>query len=226
MNVRYLGHSSFLVISSKGSSIITDPFGIHIPYKFPTIASDVVLISHEHQDHNADWRVGGTPVIVKRTTSFPVEHEIPIKRTKERIVFQGIPTFHDNYSGRRRGPNTIWVWHLEGVRYVFLGDIGHVLKDKQVEAIGGDADVLFLPVGGLVTVGATEAALIVNQLSPRIVLPMHYLTPKIEFHNLATDPLEKFLDKMEKVELTYTMSIDIDLARLPAKTKVMVLKYE
>lgn len=226
MNVRYLGHCSFLINSSKGTSIITDPYGVHIPYKFPTIAADIVLISHEHQDHNADWRVGGNPVVVKRTSSFPVEHEVPVKRTKERILFKGIPTFHDNYSGRRRGPNTTWVWHLEGVRYVFLGDVGHILKDKQVEAIGGDADVLFLPVGGMVTVGPTEAALIVNQLSPKIVLPMHYLTPKIEFHNLASDPLETFLNKMENVEMTYTMAIDIDLARLPAKTKVMVLKYE
>ncbi|MCE1246611.1 MAG: MBL fold metallo-hydrolase [Firmicutes bacterium] len=226
MNVRYLGHCSFLINSSKGSSIITDPYGVHLPYKFPMISADVVVISHEHQDHNAEWRVGGSPVIVKRTTSFPVEHEVPVQRTKEKLVFQGIPTFHDNFSGRRRGPNTTWVWHLEGVRYVFLGDVGHVLTDKQVEAIGGDADILFLPVGGLSTVGSTEAALIVNQLNPKIVLPMHYNTAQIEFSNLASEPLENFLNKMENVEMTYTMSIDIDLARLPMKTKVMVLKYE
>jgi len=226
MNVRYMGHCSFLVNSSKGSSIVTDPYGIHLPYIFPPVSADVVLISHEHQDHNADWRVGGTPVVVKRTTEFPVEHEVPIKRNRENITFQGIPTYHDKHFGRRRGPNTTWVWHMEGVRYVFLGDIGHVLTEKQIQAIGGDADVLFLPVGGLTTVGPTEAALIVNQLTPKIVLPMHYLTPKIEHYNLAQDPLETFLNKMEKVEMTYTMSIDIDLARLPARTKVMVLKYE
>lgn len=226
MNVRYLGHCSFLINSSKGTSIVTDPFGSHLPYKFPTISADVVLISHEHQDHNADWRVGGTPVVVKRTTDFPVEHEVPVRRTGEIIAFQGIPTYHDKFAGRRRGPNTTWVWHMEGVRYVFLGDIGHVLDDKQIKMIGGDADVLFLPVGGLITVGPTEAALIVNQLTPKVVFPMHYHTEHIEHFNLTQSPLEEFLDKMENVENTYTMSVDIDLARLPSRTKIMVLKYE
>lgn len=226
MNVRYLGHCSFLINSSKGTSIITDPYGMTIPYDFPTISSDIVIVSHEHQDHNATWRVGGNPVVVKRTSDFPVEQEIPVKKSKERIVLQGVPTYHDNYQGRRRGPNTTWVWHLEGVRYCFLGDIGHVLTDKQIDMIGGDCDVLFVPVGGLTTIGPTEAALVINQLSPKIVFPMHYKTEKIEFHNLAKEPLETFLNKMSNVENTHTMAIDIDLARLPMKTKIMVLKYE
>jgi len=226
MNVRYLGHCSFLINSSKGTTVITDPYGISIPYTFPNLAADVVLVSHEHQDHNATWRIMGEPVVLKRTTNFPVEFEVPVKRTGEKFSVQGIPTFHDNYSGRRRGPNTSWVWHMEGVRYCFLGDVGHVLTDAQVKAIGGDVDVLFLPVGGLITVGSTEAALIINQLTPKIVLPMHYLTPKIEGLNLASEPLDNFLNKMSNVENTYTMSIDIDLARLPARTKVMVLKFE
>ncbi len=226
MNVRYLGHSSFLINSSKGTSIVIDPYGVSIPYNFPTLTADIVLISHEHQDHNAAWRVGGNPAIVKRTTNFQVEHELPIRRTKERIIFEGIPTFHDNFLGRRRGPNTVWVFHIEGVRYCFLGDIGHILTDQQIKAIGGDCDVLFVPVGGLSTIGSTEAALIINQLSPKIVFPMHFKTEKIEFHNLASEPLENFLNKMSNVEYTYTMAIDIDLARLPMKTKIMVLKYE
>lgn len=226
MNVRYLGHSSFLINSSKGTSIILDPYGSAIPYNFPTISADIVLISHLHQDHNADWRVNGSPVVVTRTGEFQVEHEVPVSRTGEKMVFTGVPTFHDNMSGRRRGPNTAWIFHIEGVRYVFLGDLGHVLTDKQVKAIGGDTDILFLPVGGLSTIGPTEAALVANQLSPKIVFPMHYLTQTIEYNNLASESLESFLDKMEHVENAYSMSIDIDQIKLPSKTKVIILKYE
>ncbi|MFP4497928.1 MAG: MBL fold metallo-hydrolase [Vulcanimicrobiota bacterium] len=226
MDVRYIGHSCFLITSSKGSKIITDPFGISIPYAFPDVLADIVVISHEHQDHNAVWRVNGSPFVVKRTTDFQVENEVNVQRTDEKIIFTGIPTYHDNKMGRRRGPNTIWVWHVEGVRYCFLGDVGHVLTDKQIQAIGGDADVLFLPVGGMTTVGPTEAALIINQLSPKIVFPMHFKTEKIEFHNLADEQLETFLGKVADVENTYSMSIDIDLAKLPLKTKVLLLNYE
>lgn len=226
MNVRYLGHCSFLINSSKGTSIITDPYGYNIPYNFPDISADIVVISHEHQDHNAVWRVGGEPIVVKRTTNFPIEHEVPVPRTDEKFVFSGIPSYHDRFLGRRKGPNTIWVWHIEGVRYCFLGDIGHVLTKQQIESIGGDADVLFLPVGGLTTVGPTEAALIINQLQPKIVFPMHFWTEKIQLNELAEEPLDAFLAKMTDVEYTYTMSIEIDLIKLPRKTKVLILRYE
>ena len=107
--------------------------------------------------------MGGNPVVVKRTTNFPVEHEIPIKRTKEKLIFQGIPTFHDKFLGRRRGPNTSWVWHMEGVRYCFIGDIGHLLSEQQLALFGGDCDVLFLPVGGLTTVDPDRGGASVNQ---------------------------------------------------------------
>ncbi len=226
MNVRYLGHCSFLINSSKGTSIITDPYGFNIPYNFPDLSADIVVISHEHQDHNALWRVSGSPIVVKRTTDFMVEHEVPVTRTDEKIVFAGIPTYHDRFLGRRRGPNTVWVWHIEGVRYCFMGDIGHVLTKQQIDQIGGDVDVLFLPVGGLTTIGATEAALIVNQLQPKIIFPMHYLTDKLANHNLADEALEAFTGKMTDVERTYTMSIELDLVKLPRRTKVLILKYE
>jgi L-ascorbate metabolism protein UlaG (beta-lactamase superfamily) len=226
MNVRYLGHCSFLILSSKGTSIITDPYGFNIPYGFPDISADIVVISHEHQDHNALWRVQGNPLIVKRTTNFLVEHEVPVPRTDEKFVFTGVPSHHDHFLGRRRGPNTIWVWHIEGVRYCFLGDVGHVLTKQQVDEIGGDADVLFLPVGGLSTVGPTEAALIVNQLQPKVVFPMHFKTDKIAQHGLADEPLDAFLNKMTDVEQTFTMSVEMDLVKLPRKTKILILKYE
>ena len=226
MLVRYLGHSSFLIFSSKGSSIVTDPYGTNIGYTFPVISADVILVSHEHQDHNATWRVGGNPVVVKRTSEFPVEHEVNVEKFKEKILFRGIPSFHDKYQGRRKGPNTIWVWHMEGVRYVYLGDLGHILTDKQVQEIGGDADVLFLPVGGGTTLSPMEAALVINQLTPKLVFPMHYKTNVTEFAGVTSEVLETFLNKTDSVENTYSMAYDIDLARLPSKTKIIVLKYE
>ncbi|HXE73103.1 MAG TPA: MBL fold metallo-hydrolase [Candidatus Nitrosotenuis sp.] len=225
MLVRYLGHSSFMIGSSKGTVIVCDPYSEYIPYKFPQgLKADVALISHEHRDHNADYRLGA-PLVVKRTTQFPMETELVVKRTNEKLTFYGVPTFHDNAGGRRRGPNTVWHWYQEGIHYCHLGDLGHLLTDQQVAGIG-KVDVLFLPCGGKSTLNATEAVLVMNQLEPNLVFPMHYLTEPIANHDLCSDTLEDFLNKVDNIEDAATMAVDVDLARLPSRTKVVILKYE
>ena len=225
MVVRYLGHSSFWISSSKGTAVITDPYGTHVPYHFPEITADMVLISHEHRDHNADFRVNGKPIVIKRTHDFQCEMEMKSPRTGEMLTFHGIPTFHDNFSGRKFGPNTVWHWYWEGILFCHLGDLGHLLTDQQVKAIG-KVDVLFVPVGGKICLNPTEASLVVNQLNPRLVFPMHYNTPALEGKGLAEFSLEDFSTKMSSVEDAATMAMDIALARLPTQTKVVLLRYE
>lgn len=224
MVVRYLGHSCFLLNSAKGTLIVIDPFGDIIPYKFPEINADVVLVTHEHRDHNAIWRVGGSPRVVKRTSDFVVEHEFPIQRTGELLVFKGIPCHHDKFGGRRKGPNTIFSWFMEGLGLVHLGDLGHTLTDAQLKTIG-DCDVLFLPVGGGTVLDPTEAVLVLNQLNPKLVFPMHYQTNETEYMALAKEPLESFTSRVEQVEHMHTMATNVELGRIPLRTKVMVLDY-
>jgi len=224
MLVRYLGHSCFLLNSAKGTQILIDPFAESLPYKFPNINADIVIVTHEHKDHNAVWRVGGTPRIVKRTSEFIVEHEFPIPRTGELLVFKGIPTYHDKFSGRRKGPNTIVTWFMEGLGICHLGDLGHTLTDQQLKLIG-DCDVLFLPVGGGSVLDPTEAVLVMNQLNPKLVFPMHYQTPESEHLSLAKEPLEAFTSRVETVEHMHTMATNVELGRIPIRTKVLVLDY-
>jgi L-ascorbate metabolism protein UlaG (beta-lactamase superfamily) len=225
MVVRYLGHSSFWLNSTKGTTVVTDPYGAHLEYNFPPLEGDIVVISHEHRDHNAFHRVGGKPMIVKRTHDFQCEQEVCVSRTNETLTFHGIPTFHDNFQGRRRGPNTVWHWYWEGIHFCHLGDLGHLLTDQQVKIIG-KVDVLFCPVGGKITLNPTEATLVINQLAPKIVFPMHYLTPVVEGKDLAEFPVSEFTSKMSSVEDASTMAVDIELARLPSQAKVVLLKYD
>jgi L-ascorbate metabolism protein UlaG (beta-lactamase superfamily) len=101
-----------------------------------------------------------------------------------------IASEHDERAGTERGANTILVFELDGTRVCHFGDFGQsVLRDEQVEAIGG-VDLLFVPVGGGPTTGAHEAATIVESLSPRWVVPMHYRTPRIGFLETADAFLE------------------------------------
>jgi L-ascorbate metabolism protein UlaG (beta-lactamase superfamily) len=189
------------------------------------LSSDICLVSHEHRDHNADWRIGGMPRVVKRTCEFAVEFEVPVAKTGETMTFYGLPTFHDNFSGRKRGPNTVWHFFIEGVHFAHLGDLGHLLTQPQMDILQ-KVDVLFLPVGGRSCLTPTEAALVINQLLPNLVFPMHYKTPLIEHFDLADEPVESFLSRMDNVEYASSMAVDVDLARLPSKTKVILLNYE
>lgn len=225
MIVRYLGHACFWVNTGKSTSVILDPYADYIPYQFPPMESDIVVCSHEHRDHSAVHRVNGNPMVVKRTAEFESEFEIPVQRTGETLTFVGLPTHHDNYSGRKRGPNTIWHFYLEGIHFAHLGDLGHLLTDAQLQRLG-KIDVLFIPVGGKETIDPTEAVLVMNQLTPRLVFPMHYKTPAIEDHGLCDFTLEDFTSRCSNVEDAATMAMEVDLARLPTSTKVVILKHE
>jgi L-ascorbate metabolism protein UlaG (beta-lactamase superfamily) len=103
---------------------------------------------------------------------------------------------HDELAGTKRGPNTIFAFELEGLRVCHFGDFGQrALREEQAEAIGR-VDLLFVPVGGGPTVGAQQAAAIVERLSPRWVVPMHYRTPRIGFLETA----DAFLELLAHVE--------------------------
>jgi L-ascorbate metabolism protein UlaG (beta-lactamase superfamily) len=225
MNVRYLGHSCFLVTSSKGSAVVIDPYSARMPYELPQLEPDVVLVSHEHHDHNAYYRFENNPMLVKRSHGFPSETELNIERTEEKLTFLGMPSFHDDQEGRRRGPNTIWHWFWEGVHFAHFGDIGHLLSQAQVEELGR-VDVIFLPVGGKETIEPSKASLLVNQLDPRIVFPMHYKTETLGDGPLCEFELSAFTDKMGNVEDAASTAVEVELARLPAQTKVVCLRHE
>ncbi|MCL5772939.1 MAG: MBL fold metallo-hydrolase [Firmicutes bacterium] len=225
MNIRYLAHNCFHITSAKGSVVITDPYATSIPYSFPMITADIVLVSHEHRDHNAYWRVGGNPYVVKRTGEHPTEHEVAVKRVGEVFIFRGIPTFHDNFHGTKRGPNTSFCWIMDDLKICHLGDIGHLLTDQHLASMGS-VDILFIPTGGLITIDPKEAALAVNQIRPKIVFPMHYKTPVIDNLGLANEPLQAFTDRMEDVENISSLAVEIFKDTLPSRTKTIVLKYE
>ncbi|MCR5661016.1 MAG: MBL fold metallo-hydrolase [bacterium] len=226
MFVRYLGHSSFYIRNAQGVSVLFDPFSNYIPYKFPSIEADVVVLSHEHRDHNAVQRVEGSPLVVKRTmVQYPTELELNIPRNNEKLTFYGVPSFHDNFNGRRKGPNTIWHFYWEGLHFVHLGDLGQILTDDQINDIG-KADILFVPVGGKTTLGPAEAGLVINQLHPNLVFPMHYLTPAVMNLGLCENTLDDFLGRMGNIKEMGSMSMDLDMAKLPPGPDIIVLNYE
>ena len=148
-----------------------------------------MLVTHEHVDHNGVESIGGDPTIIRSTAG---RHESPVGE----VI--GVASEHDEEAGTARGPNTIFVFELDGVRVAHFGDFGQrELRAEQAAAIG-DIDLLFIPVGGSATIGAEQAAEIVARLKPRWVIPMHYRTPRINF----LDTADAFLERSEQVERT------------------------
>ena len=65
MKIKWLGHSSFLLEESTGTSIVTDPYdGEYVGIPYPKVRADIVTISHGHKDHNAACAVEGNPRVI------------------------------------------------------------------------------------------------------------------------------------------------------------------
>ena len=222
-NIRYLGHSSFYIASSKGTSIVTDPFGKIMPYTFPIISADIVLQSHEHADHNAYFRVGGNPQVIKRTSDYIAEFEANIQRTNETLIFKAFPSYHDKFIGKKKGPNTIFMWYMDGLKFCFLGDLGHVLTEKEIEWLG-EIDILFCPVGGGSVLTSSDAVLVLNQFKAKIIFPMHYKTKLTEYISWLEEPLDNFISKCGNVEHLYTLATPVDCNHLPKHPVVKILE--
>jgi L-ascorbate metabolism protein UlaG (beta-lactamase superfamily) len=214
MDIYYLGHSSFK-LKGKNAVLITDPFSEKMTgLKFPKSEADIVTISHNHEDHNQSGLIDGGPYVI----SNPGEYEV-----KNVSVF-GIEAFHDNHQGQEKGKNTIFVIEMDKMRICHLGDLGHKLDEKELEEVDG-VDILMIPVGGSVTVNPAEAMQVVNQIEPKIVLPMHYneegLNQQI-FKDLA--PLSAFLKEAgDKIENLPKLTVSFD--SLPEeKQQIVVLE--
>lgn len=206
MRVDWYGQSAFRLRGSDGTVFI-DPFGDvsglasrGLQFDYPAIEgveADLLLVTHEHVDHNGVETILGDPTILRSTAGrldSPVGEVI------------GIASEHDEAAGTQRGPNTIFVFTLDGVRIAHFGDFGQSsLRDEQADAIG-EVDLLFLPVGDGPTIGAEQAAAIVERLAPRWVVPMHYRTPRVGF----LEPADAFLDKMPSVERLSEPGFDTD----------------
>jgi L-ascorbate metabolism protein UlaG (beta-lactamase superfamily) len=133
-----------------------------------------------------------------------------------------VHTFHDGEKGALRGKNTVFVIDVDDVMICHLGDLGHVLTAEQVAEIDG-VDVLLVPVGGGSTIDAVQAAQVVRQLEPKIVIPMHY---KTENEKKDLETAERFLKEMGVKEIVPQPKLLVNKNSLPLTMQVVVLSYK
>lgn len=212
MKVRWLGHACFMITSDAGVRIIIDPYKKEGGLKYGEIseAADIVLVSHDHFDHSNAAAVRGNPRVIKGTGTTEVNG----------LKVRGIATFHDEAGGSKRGTNTAFVFEVDGIKVCHLGDLGHALTDKDASDIG-KVDVLLVPVGGFFTIDASVAGDVTAKLAPRVVIPMHFKTDKVDFPIASVDD---FLKGKTGVERPNSSEAVFEAGTLPSGTRIVVLK--
>ncbi|MGH4117819.1 MBL fold metallo-hydrolase [Clostridium sp.] len=210
MKITWLGQSCFILEDSKGRKLLTDPFDPTLGYETYKGSTDIVTISHQHFDHNYCRDIKGPYKTLDKIGLFYV-YDIPIK---------GIPSFHDKNNGLKRGDNIIFTFRMDEYTLCHLGDLGHILSDDDLDAIG-NVDVLFIPVGGNYTIDAKEAFVITKKMNPKIVIPMHYKTSLVSF---PLDGVETFLMYMKNASKIDSNTLVIT-GEIKESMSVKILKH-
>jgi len=212
MNIKWLGHAAFLITSDEKIKIITDPYQSSggIKYSPITEEADYVTISHQHFDHNYTNDISGNPIIIVGSGIHQKEH----------FTFKGIESFHDDKRGRLRGENTIFCFTVDDINVCHLGDLGHLLSQDKIQEIG-QVDVLLIPVGGTYTIDVNQATELCKNINPKIIIPMHFKTPKLDFPITDEKP---FISGKENVKELDLSEIEIKKEELPGNTEIIVLK--
>ncbi len=207
MKVWWFGHSCF-AFEEEGIFLITDPFDKSVGYPIPNVKPTHVTESHQHFDHNAHNLLRGNFKVIKD----PGIYE------DDGLSIEGIPSYHDDVKGEKRGPNIIFkITFPSSLMVVHFGDLGHMIDDQTILKLR-EADVVMIPVGGVFTIDAKVAKKIVDAIDPHLVFPMHYMTKYLKFD---VEKIENFTSQFEDLSKVRT-PLEIDQKEIRSSHKKIV----
>jgi L-ascorbate metabolism protein UlaG (beta-lactamase superfamily) len=218
MRITWYGHAAFLV-ETQEMRIILDPYRSPDSGGYEPIAepADLVIVSHENDRYHSHLGQVVPPFHVLRGLELPAGGE----------VFRGIrfESVHVFETPERLPEDDVTIVHFrtEDLHLVFLGDLGHPLSEEELAPLRG-AEIVLAAAGGPPTIDFPDIPTLLDAIGPRIVLPMHYKTPRI---NLNIQPLERFLEMLPgwSIQRTGTSSIEITHAKLTAQRTIVVLDH-
>ena len=203
MRIRWHGHACFEIEGSV--TVVTDPHdGKSLGIPPPRAKADLVLVSHDHFDHNCARLVQKPDAKVLSSPVMTVERGVRV---------EGITAAHDTSGGTKRGQVTMFRFELDGFSFCHLGDLGHALDESQADKIS-EVDFLFVPVGDVFTIGPQTAKAVIESVRPRVAVPMHYRVPGL---GIAIQPVQNFLQLCDQKSVV-KLGNEVELARddLPA----------
>jgi L-ascorbate metabolism protein UlaG (beta-lactamase superfamily) len=180
VELSFLGHASFLLRSNAGVTAITD-YNDYI--RMPVVA-DIITMNNAHSTHFSHAPDPAIRYVLRgwgEGKDFP-EHNLTVKDMRVRNVLTNVRNW--DTGGTRYGGNSVFIFEVAGLCIAHLGHLHHTLTEEHLKQIG-PIDVALFPVDGAYTMIQERAVEVLDQLKPRIAIPMHYF-------NFGT--LERFLD--------------------------------
>ena len=206
LQIRWHGHSCWEI--TNDNTLVTDPHdGKSIGIPAPNVIGDIILVSHNHYDHNS------VKTVEKNSSKVVLDGR---KRNIFNVEINGIESYHDEEMGSKRGSNIIFKFEIDGIKFCHLGDLGHELDDESIRNIG-EVDILFVPIGGTFTIDDKQAWNVINKIKPKIIVPMHY---KIGGLSLPIAELDPFLSQSKYKVLHVGNEIDIEKEDLPTEPEI------
>jgi len=199
MKLIWHGHSCF-ELGTEAWTVVVDPYRVDaVPGYAPLrLTADTVYCSHEHRDHAG-------------------REQVSLTGREPAVQVEELHTFHDDQQGALRGESIIHIFSAEGLRVAHMGDLGCQLEPEQMEALRG-LDAMLIPVGGYYTIDAAQADALVEELKPRVVIPMHYRTEKFGYDVIGL--LNEFL-ALRKDAVYYNANTLELSADTPAQTAIL-----
>lgn len=214
IEIKWFGHSFFQFTSSEGTKIIIDPFG-SMGFPMPEVWPQVVAVGREHGNHNNAGLAKGNPVVLRGLKEGKDEWN-QINLTFRDVLIYNVPIHQrgvPDYQGSLKG--SAFVFEMDGLCILHSGDVSEPFNEDQLQLIG-HVDILLQTIGGVYTIGPEGAKKVIEQLKPKIVIPMHY------WYQMSV--LERFVDGPYKSWFLNANHITISKDTLPPSTEIFILK--
>ena len=169
VTIEFFGYNFFQITSSKGTKIITDPVAPGF-YPTPEVAPHAVTVGREHPNHNYVELAKGKPIILRGLGNYGAEWN-KISTTVRDILVYTVPVYQQQFGNALKG--AAFVFDLGTICVAHLGDLSHKLTEEQIKAFG-KVDIAMIPIGGTFTMPPDTAREVLQQLKPKIAIPMHY----------------------------------------------------
>jgi L-ascorbate metabolism protein UlaG (beta-lactamase superfamily) len=209
--VQYFGHNFFQITTRQGTKIVTDPLA---PGRYPTphVAPHVVTVGREHPHHNYVQLTQGNPLILRGLTHHGAEWNRIHTQVRE-VTISNVPIYQNGFAGVLKG--AAFVFDLGSLCMAHLGDLSHTLTPEQLEQFG-HVDVAFVPIDGTYTMGPDMAREVLQQLKPKLAIPMHYRYQAL---------VEAFVQGLTVRRLD-SDTLLVTKSSLPSTTEIVVLKHK
>jgi L-ascorbate metabolism protein UlaG (beta-lactamase superfamily) len=207
--VQYFGHNFFQITTRQDTRMVMDPLA---PGRYPTpnVSPHVVTVGREHPNHNYVQLAQGTPIILRGLAQFGAEWNRVSTHVREVFIYN-VPIYQNGITGALKG--AAFVFDLGALCIVHLGDLSHPLTPEQLQQIG-HVDVALIPIDGTYTMGPETAREVLQQLTPKIAIPMHYRS------NLLVETFVRGLATRHLNSDTLLVSKSL----LPTTTEIIVLR--